>query len=159
MAEMGIEEWERWEMDAAEALGCRRVVASGATNLYKGDLKDGTVIVDCKYTEGHSYRLTAAFWSKMLEWGRNECRVPVVAVRADGDGRSELAVVPEWFYCELRGGGGPVGEAPKSSRTVAVGPRLLGGRDSALRDMGSGRVVVMGFADFARGLRAYEDRQ
>ena len=60
------------------------MVASGATSLFKGDVKSRLILADCKYTERSSYRVTSETWFKLCEWARNEGKRPVLAVRVAG---------------------------------------------------------------------------
>lgn len=144
------EEWEVWEEDVAKALGGTRVVASGATNVYKGDVKTDGLIVDCKYTKGISYTLRAPMWQKMLEWGRNEGRDPMLAVRClDKLGNCcEYAVVPEPLFCEMAGGDFTRFDGAMPAKTFAVGPAAMGNRRRVVRDLCVGRVVCVRFARF-----------
>ena len=153
------EEWEVWEEDVAKALGGRRVVASGATNVFKGDVTTESLIVDCKYTKDESYLLRSSMWQKMLEWGRNELKEPVLAVRCfDKLGLcKEYAVMSEQEYCELVGGDFTYREVPMPQKTFAVGPKAMGNSRRLVKDLCIGRVVCVRFDRFVELLKMSEE--
>ena len=95
------EAWRLWEDDVADALDGDKVKASGMTDLFKGDVRTDLLLVDAKHTAGDGYSVSAAFWSKLSSWARNEGREPAIAIRIeDENGAAEIAVVTEQFYAE-----------------------------------------------------------
>lgn len=95
--------WSIWEQDVAERTAGKVVKASGMTELFKADVKTDKYLIDCKYTETDSYRLSLTMWEKICSWATNESREPVVAVRIEKGNRTpyECAVLPEYIYCKL----------------------------------------------------------
>lgn len=73
--------WQVWEEDVASIVGGDLVKASGRLTGYKGDVKTGNLLIDCKYTETERYSLSSKMWRSVSEWATNEMRVPMIAVR------------------------------------------------------------------------------
>jgi len=76
-----------YEGDLAARLGGEVQPASGATSLYKLDLKLGVLLFSAKHTKHRSYRLTAEELQEALAGaqgpgGRGE--IPAMAIRMDG---------------------------------------------------------------------------
>ena len=137
--------WMLWEDEVCRRLGIDSVVASGATDNYKGDCKGSTVLVDCKYTDGASYRLTSSMWRKLSGWARNESRVPLLAVMLGGGGDMKVVVMPEWYYCEI---------SNEDTSDVDAVSRMSVNVSDDMRDVrhvasiGAERVVSMPFDEF-----------
>lgn len=150
--------WMVWESDVAYLLNGAKVKASGATNLFKGDVKTPTVMVDCKHTESGKYTVTAEFWKKLSSWATNEAREPVIAVRIEqpGSERCEVAVMTELFYNAVAGDGFDTGaEEPKRQKQKAITAKHSKAEPTVFA-VGPFRLVAYGFGEFMDDLRVYE---
>lgn len=137
--------WESWEDEVAERLGGAKVKASGRFAMFKGDVKTGTLLVDCKRTKNSSYRLDNQTWDNLFEWGLNEGRIPALAIKCDGDG-SEIAVMADADYCHIFGvdtSGHAV--ASKTSSKSISGKMLSGECGITLFVLGRRRLVAFPF--------------
>jgi hypothetical protein len=150
--------WSVWENDVALSIGGSKVRASGRFSMFKGDVKTGAVMVDCKHTETGGYAVTADFWKKLSSWAVNEGREPVIAVRMDGcrDGRSEVAVVNELFYNQISSSGFDTGsKEPKRQKQKTVSDKHSGNEPTVF-SVGPFRLVAYSFEAFVEDLVGYE---
>lgn len=134
--------WERWESRVAEDIGGERVIGSGATDRFKGDVKSNDYLVECKWTGGNAYRLTATLWHRVSMWGRNEQRTPVVAIRA---ATGSAVVVPEWWWCERHPGADFGEQVMRKSKNID--PAMVADGPVGCR-IGHERVVVASYGEF-----------
>lgn len=134
--------WKEWEEEVAEALGGSLVKASGMTELFKGDVRAGAFLVDCKYTDSKSYTLTADMWRKVSSWAANEGRVPAIAVSVRGE--EKFVVVPDWAWSEITGEGYPEDvKVNKSTKSLSSSGETFG--------VGISRLGTVSFDDFSKG--------
>lgn len=95
--------WHQWELDVAEIFGGTVSPGSGNGMMRKADVKSEHYLIDCKYTEAKSYYLSANLWNRIAMWGRNESRIPLIAVRFSTikDEKSESGMKEVLFYDPL----------------------------------------------------------
>lgn len=138
--------WELWEDDVAEGLHAKKVRASGRLLMYKADVKSDTMLIDCKYTSGRSYQVTASFWEEIAMWARNEMREPAIAIRCDSP-VCEIAVVREaWYgYAFKRV---TSGHLTKDGISKSIGANCLTDKDEFVFEVGGHRLVALPYQQF-----------
>lgn len=77
-------DWEIFEEDVAHYLDGKRQDGSGNSPIAfkKGDVKNDTYLVECKFTTKPAYTLKAKTWEKIVEEATNSFRIPLFACRS-----------------------------------------------------------------------------
>lgn len=148
-----VAKWSQWEMDFADAVFGNQVKASGRTELFKGDVKDEHILVDCKQTSYRTFHLTLDIWESISEWARNEGREPVVAVRTDA---IEIDVVSAQFYWEISSKRGEPYEDVEIRKGKMMTPTLIS-KMPILFHVGCYSLVAIEHEDFVHDYLAYKE--
>jgi hypothetical protein len=77
------------ERGLAKRLGGERTPMSGG-GAWKGDVSLSDYLVEAKYTDAKSYRITLATWDKICREGRDALKTPAIALELAG---TELVVL------------------------------------------------------------------
>lgn len=64
----------------------QKTINSGALSFDKGDLKTETHVIECKFTDKQSYRITAKTLQKIWNEAMDACKLPSMVVGIDGEG-------------------------------------------------------------------------
>ena len=151
------QEWELWEDYVTDSLQAQKVKASGRMTLFKGDVKSDTFLVDCKYTSGRSYAVTASFWEEVCMWARNEMREPAIAIRCAAP-NAEIAVVRESWYCYCFEKA-TAGIITKNGLSKSVSANVLAEKDEFIFEVGGHRLVALPYAQFEWKVLSNEGKQ
>ena len=145
--------WAIWEDDVADRVGGELVKASGATFLYKGDVKTAGFLIDAKDTESDGYAVTDGFWSKLATWALNEGREPAIAIRIEDPVNEpfEIAVVSEVWYAEHHPGFEPDEQLRKRKQRKLT--RSAAGKKPTSFMVGRYRLVAYSFDEWVGDLK------
>lgn len=140
--------WAAWEDDVADRTGGELVKASGMTDMYKGDVKTASFLIDAKETFTDGYAVTDGFWSKLATWARNEGREPAIAIRIEDPVNDpfEIAVVSEIWYSEHHPGFEPDGQLKKKKQRKLT--RCAAGGKPTSFMVGKYRLVAYSFDEW-----------
>ena len=150
------EPWKEWEEDVAERIGGALVKASGRTDMFKGDVKTDSLLIDAKYTGNDGFSVSDSLWSTVSAWSRNEGREPVVAIRIEDDnGPVDIAVVTEQFYSERHPEFMPNDQLKRQKQKKVT--RRMAGKKPTSFIVGGFRLIAYSFDAFVKDIR-HEDR-
>ena len=156
----GNPDWEEWERDVAYVLSYgEKVKGSGRLDMAKGDVKSGSFLIDCKYTETSGYPLSEDFWDTLSSWAMNESREPAVAIRISKTSKNEfdeIVVLSEPTYYQIAKEPPRLDESGLKRQKSKKITASFGAKKPKLFQLGRRRLVAYRFSDFVRDVNEYE---